>query len=317
MEEKPSQATKTIRITRTEAYAMRLAKPRKKPMTFLLWSLAILAVLAGALWVFQDIWLPYWLPEDEPAPPAPATTAEVEPVVAEPVSPAPVFERTAAVFTLDYLSAATWDHPDFIRGVRLYNRAIDQLRLARQSSSTPSLLESVRSDALQAAVLFDSVQPLAPAGVSIAGYADRARRLAAEAVPADRASAKPQAAETMTLKQLKAHPEFQRGAQLFNQALEQFNRYKKSPARKDLLGPTEDLARQAGETFEGLKRQVPAGLHDDLDRIIHQCYGMVSACRGARLSDGSAGKENTRPDFNRGTAGPSRRPALPAYQPVQ
>ena len=134
MEENHPQATRKIRVTRSEAYAMRMASPRKKRVTFTLAGLLILGVLGSGLWLFQDTWLPYWLPEAE----EPATVTE-EPAEAQIPAAAPETSAPAPSIQtskLDYLSAAVWDHPQFLQGVRLFNRALDQVR-KYQRARTP------------------------------------------------------------------------------------------------------------------------------------------------------------------------------------
>jgi hypothetical protein len=326
--EKKSTATKTIRLTRTEAYALKLAKPRQRRATFAAGGLLVAAILGTGLWHFQDWWLPFWLPETPEAPatatPAPTPTTPVAaPVPTEPVArPAEPLEPE-----LDYLSAAIWDEPRFLQGVRLFNQAIDRHRNYLLNRDRTEWLAQIEDGALQAGHHFEALRAEAPASVPLGDYLARTRRLVAEArrlgrmaAPAAPAAvakapppAKPAAPET-DAEGLRQHPDYAKGARLFNQALEQFNQYKANTARTDLLPSTEELARQAGQTFEALKRQMPAPLHPEIDRHIHQSYGIVSACRGAQLA---AGSEPAAPTFDRGTTGPSRRPALPAYQPVQ
>ena len=96
----------------------------------------------------------------------------------------------------------------------------------------------------------------------------------------------------------------------------QFNQYKTNLDQTNLLEPIEELARKAGEKFEVVKRLAAETDHAEIDRLRHQCYGLVSACRGARLSQGDRDSSSAAPTFDRSTTGPSRRPALPAYQPI-
>ncbi|NCA82586.1 MAG: hypothetical protein EOM72_07525, partial [Opitutae bacterium] len=65
MEASPPKAPKKIRLTRAEAYAMRISSPRKKKLTFGLIALLIAVALGNVLWHFQDLWLSYWLPDPE------------------------------------------------------------------------------------------------------------------------------------------------------------------------------------------------------------------------------------------------------------
>ncbi len=321
--EKKATATKTIRITRTEAYAMRMAGPRKRKLTFTLAGLLIAIILGSLLWLWQDAWLPYWL-EAVPAA-APAETTEAVPETPAP-APAPVAAPAAPVAEtrpaeapesgLDYLSAAVWDDPRFRHGVRRFNQAIDRHRQVRGQAKSEALAQ-IEEGAMQAGQVFEELRAEAPASVPIDDYISRTHRLVAETRRAARAAAPqpapPPVTAELTAEAMRRHPDFLKGARLFNRALEQFNQFKADPGRTDLLQPTEELARQAGQTFEALKRTMPASLHKEIDRQIHQSYGIVSACRGAQLKDGGVRDPSTP---GRGTTGPGRRPALPAYQPV-
>ena len=113
-----------------------------------------------------------------------------------------------------------------------------------------------------------------------------------------------------------ALPDYREGTRFFNLALAQFNQYKTNPDQTNLLEPIEALAKKAGEKFEAVKRLAAEADHAEIDRLRHQCYGLVSACRGARLSHDDRNSSPTASTFDRSTTGPSRRPALPAYQPI-
>lgn len=324
--ERPAAGPKTIRLTRAEAYALKLARPRKRSATFLVAGLLLAVILGSVLWLFQDWWLPWWLPEnqstDTPAaetavpPGAPAPAPALQPAPSSSAAPGP-----AASGELTYLSVALWDHPDFVQAVRLFNRALDRQRASTGAPVSPEELIAIGRDAAAAGRQFEALKPGAPAGVPLDGYVAAARRLTEEirrqlSEQTARAAADSRPAESPPSDgSYKSLPDYREGARLFNQALEHFNHFKAHPDRLDRLDPAEDLARQAGQKFEAVKRQSAAADHAALDRLIHQCYGLVSACRGARLSGGD-GAETETPSFDRGTTGPRRRPALPAYQPV-
>jgi hypothetical protein len=106
------------------------------------------------------------------------------------------------------------------------------------------------------------------------------------------------------------HPDYLEGARLFNQALAQYKLFLANKSRTELLKPIEEDAFLAAKKFESLKGQAP----DDvpLGDHITQCYKLVSDCRRLNLEGAHSGPE---PPFDRSTTGPSRRPALPAYQP--
>jgi len=307
-----STATKTIRLTRAEVYAMRLRTPRKKRLAFSLVGLLIAAALGNVLWYFQDHWLPFWLPpetsvqlEPEAAPPAARDASTAAPMPPPAVSPEPDEEAK-----LDFLSAALWDDPRFILGVRTFNQAFDRYRRFLNDRTQAPLLPQIETGAAEAVKIFEALRPEAPPAIPVAAYAERGKNLLAEiarlrqpAVPVAAAAPRKVPAED-----LRRHPDFQNASRLFNQALEQFNQFKANTSRTELLDPVEDLARQAGEKFEALKPQASPSFHPELDRLIHQSYGLVSACRGARLK---AGESRSSP-----AGGPKRRrPPLPAYQP--
>ena len=304
-----SAATKTNRLTRAEIYAMKIAKPRRRPMAFLLGSLATAAILGSALWLLRDYWLPYWLPEPiaaEAPSPAAAPEAPTPPaVLPPPAAPEPPVAAFAPE-TLDFLSAAAWDHPPFLQAVRAFNQALERSRPARAGGNDAPLLARIEETGTRAAGVFDSLAGEAPAAVPLAAYAAQARRLAAEARQLAAPPPAPAPPPELTAEEMRKDPDFLEAARLFNRALEQFNLYRADTSRTDRLGPAEDFARQAGQKFEALKQRAPEHFFRELDRHIHQSYGIVSACRGAQLQRGGA---TTSPE----PAGPSRRPALPAY----
>lgn len=315
----PPPSRKKIRLTRAEAYAMGIPGQRKRRWTFGLVGLLIALALGGALWRFQDLWVPYWFPEE--AAPAAEKAADAEDSTAgQPIETAAEAQAAAAVAHLDFLSAAVWDHPQFLLGVRLFNQALDRHRQFLRDRKPATLLAQIEEGATQAARLFDSLRVEAPAAVAIGDYAAAGERLAAEA----RRLARPAPPEAQTAKPVPSsssavahqpgqpwqHPDYLQGARLFNQALEQYKLFLADKTRTELLKPIEESSFQAAKTFESLKGQAPEGV--PLNDHITQCYKLISDCRRQHLEGANAEPANP---FDRGTAGPSRRPALPAYQP--
>lgn len=304
---------------------MGLSAPRKKRLAFGLIALLVAAVLGNVLWHFQDLWLPYWLPEEPPAPEAarpaaaPPATAALAPAPA--AAPPATAALTPAPAALDYLSAAVWDHPQFQQGVKMFNQALDDCRQFQQAPASLTPLIRAEQGALQAAQVFAALKPDAPAAVPIGDCEARCQQLlarirtlakAAAPAPAAAAPAAPKLPD-IDPQVMRQDPAYLAGARLFNQAVENFKLYQANTTRKELLDATEEAARQAAEAFEALKKRMPGNVHAELDRQLHQCYGLVSACRGQRLEKEGAGDAGK--SFERGTAGPNRRPALPAYQP--
>ncbi|MDD2239939.1 MAG: hypothetical protein PHI93_04665 [Kiritimatiellae bacterium] len=299
---------------------MKLAKPRRKRMKFALVGLLAMAVLGGLLWQFQDLWLSYWVPESREGPPAalPAT----EPVAPQPPAPTPdTLLAPPDTDELTTLSAAPWDDPRFRQGVRLFNQARERHHALRGATVTVENLAAIGRDAVQAGRLFDLLKPDAPDGLSLDAYSARAYRLATDirqqmdalATPRVPPPPPPDSPATGSYQTL---PDYREGSRFFNQALAQFNQYKTNPGQTHLLSPIEELARKAAEKFEAVKRQVPEADHAEIDRLRHQCYGLISACRGVSLRDGERHNAPAAPPFKRSTTGPRRRPALPAYQPI-
>ena len=324
--ERPAAGPKTIRLTRAEAYALKLARPRKRSARFLAAGLLLAVILGSVLWLLQDWWLPWWLPEnqstDTPAAESIPRSAAPAPVPAPATASAPsAAPDPAARGELTYLSVALWDHPDFVQAVRLFNRTLDRRRESIGSPVSSEELLAIGRDAAAAGRQFEALKPGAPAGVPLDGYVAAARRLTEDirrqlSEQTARAAAGSTPAEAPASDgAYKTLPDYREGARLFNQALEHFNHFKAHPDQLARLDPAEDLARQAGQKFEAVKRQAADADHAAIDRLIHQCYGLVSACRGARLREGGGGDSDA-PAFDRGTTGPRRRPALPAYQPV-
>ena len=337
MDEAPQQppptGRKKIRLTKSEAYAMQISSPRKKRLAFGAGGLLVALALAAALWHFQDLWLPYWLPEQEPA--VPAATPETAPVAepaptgaAAPTASAPVAPAEAPA-TLDFLTATAWDHPEFLRGVRLFNQALDRLRTFRRDGRPRDLLQQIEDGALQAADAFDQIRAQAPADVPLAEYVLRSRKLAQEARNLARPAAVPAQAPAVAAAPPRPKPtapppkpgeawqdpDYLEGARLFNQALEQYKRFLADKSRLELLKPIEETAFQAAKKFESLQGLVPANV--PLGDNISQCYRLISDCRRQHLEAGSGDAGADDDTGARGkVVGPNRRPALPAYQPT-
>ncbi len=321
----PPTGRKKIRLTKSEVYAMQISSPRKKRIAFGLVGLLVLAALGNVLWYFQDSWLPYWFPADEA--PADAT----QPVEAESTAPAASAEPAAGVsspapaapIALDFLSAAAWDHPQFILGVRLFNQALDRYRAYQRDRRPDGQLKLIEDGALQAAVAFNQIRAEAPAAVPLAEYIARCQKLALEARNFGRPAAIPAPAPVVkapprpTAPPLKPgeawqDPDYLEGAKLFNQALQQYKQFLDDKSQVDLLKSIEETAFQAAKKFEAIQSvaptNVPVGDH------ISKCYRLISDCRRQNLEFGSA-PENDSPGSRGKVVGPNRRPALPAYQP--
>lgn len=336
MDEAPQQppptGRKKIRLTKSEAYAMQLASPRKTRLAFGAVGLLVAAVLGAALWHFQDLWLPYWLPDQAPAvsaaAPEPAPAAEAVPAVpAVPAATAPVAPAEAPA-TLEFLTATAWDHPEFLRGVRLFNQALDRLRTFRRDGRPRDLLQQIEDGARQAAATFDQLRAQAPADVPLAEYVLRSHKLAQAARdlarPAAVAAPTPSAAAppprpTPTAPPPKPgetwqDPDYLEGARLFNRALEQYRLFLADKSRQELLKTIEETAFQAAKKFESLQSAAPTNV--PLGDHISQCYRLVSDCRRLNLESGSiAGGADDATGARGKVVGPNRRPALPAYQP--
>ncbi|HRT04426.1 MAG TPA: hypothetical protein P5204_01880 [Kiritimatiellia bacterium] len=328
----PPAGRKKIRLTKSEAYAMQISSPRKKRIAFGAGGALVAAVLAAALWRFQDQWLPYWLPEREPAVPAaaPETAPSAEPVAADRAAPAAAAPAAPveAPATLEFLTATAWDHPEFLRGVRLFNQALDRLRAFRRDGRPRDLLQQIEDGALQAATTFDQLRAQAPADVPLAEYVLRSRKLAQEARNLARPAALPAPAPAVAAPPPRPkptapppkpgeawqEPDYLEGARLFNQALEQYKRFLADKSQLDLLKPIEETAFQAAKKFESLQGLAPTNV--PLGDNISQCYRLISDCRRQHLESGNAGGAADEETGARGkVVGPNRRPALPAYQP--
>lgn len=318
-------ARKKIRLTRAEAYALELANPRRRRMMpGLIGLLVLLALGGGLLWHFQDSWLPFWPPGKSSAP---ATAPESAPGAENATSNRADDSGTTATATaplsseLDFLSAVAWDHPRFQHGVRLFNQALDRYRSFAKNPQASELARQIEDGALEAASIFDEIRAKAPPAVPLADYIARCQQLVLETrrlvrpAPASPVAPRPAEPARANVPPFRPgepwqHPDYLAGAILFNQALEQYKVFLADKSRMELLKPIEDLAFQAAKKFEALKGLAPAGV--PLGDHITQCYKLISDCRRQHLEGVSAEPANP---FSRGTTGPSRRPALPAYQP--
>ena len=328
----PPTGRKKIRLTKSEAYALQISSPRKKRLAFGAVGLLVAAVLAAALWHFRDLWLPYWLPDQAPAvsaaAPATAPAAEAVPAVpAVPAATAPVAPAETPA-TLEFLTATAWDHPEFLRGVRLFNQALDRLRTFRRDGRPRDLLQQIEDGARQAAATFDQIRAQAPADVPLAEYVLRSHKLAQEARNLARPAAGPAPAPAVAAPPPRPKPtapppkpgeawqdpDYLEGARLFNRALEQYKLFLADKSRLELLKPIEETAFQAAKKFESLQGLAPANV--PLGDNISQCYRLISDCRRQHLEAGSGDAGTEDETGARGkVVGPNRRPALPAYQP--
>ena len=328
-------ARKKIRLTKSEAYAMGISSPRKKGLTFGAIGLLCVAVLGAVLWRFQDLWLPYWIPSDAgtelPVPaPAPEPSSD-KPATAIPsaATDAPTAPVPAPA-TLEFLTATAWDHPEFLRGVRLFNQALDRFRAFQRDGRPRDLLPQIEDGALQAAAAFDKLRAEAPTGVPLAEYVARCQKLAldarnlahpasslasAPAAPSAAAATPPRRPATPPPKPGEAwqDPDYLEGAKLFNQALEQYQLFLADKSHAELLKPIEDTAFQAAKKFEAIQESAPTNV--PIGDHVAKCYRLIADCRRQNLE--SATPESGDSTSRGKVVGPSRRPALPAYQPPQ
>lgn len=107
-------------------------------------------------------------------------------------------------------------------------------------------------------------------------------------------------------------PEFQAAARLFNQALADFRTFSADPTRTDLLPAIEERAVQAAKAFEALPPSAAPG--ENIPALISQCYRLVSDARSRHLANPAPSTPSSSSSKIK-TAGPRRRPALPAYTP--
>ncbi len=324
----PPTGRKKIRLSRAEAHALGLAAPRKKGIAFGSVSLLLAVALGGVLWHFRDFWLPYWQAKTNPPPPAAPAMSGTEPLVAAESADAPKPPPPPVALphpeSLDFLSAAVWDHPPFLQGVAAYNEALDRYRRFLTDRANLAPLLQAEESALQAGRIFAAIQADAPATVPVTEYAARCQSLLVEirrlgqassrsassagggaAAPESQVASPPASGATWPA------PDYLEGAKLFNQALEQYRLFLADKTRTELLKPIEEAAFQAAKKFEALKGLAPAGV--PLNENIAQCYKLISDCRRQNLERAGSGTESGK--SGRGTVGPHRRPALPPYQP--
>ena len=324
--EQPPKTPKKIRVTRTEAYAMRISTPRKQRVTFGLIALLIAVTLGVVLWHFQDLWVSYWLPEKEPAPPVAVPAAEEATPATPAAAPAEPEIPVALGPEMDFLSAAVWSHPQFLQGVRMFNEALDQKRTFQRDRKPFALLTKAGEGATQAAQVFEALRAEAPPSVPLGDYVARCRQLVAEVRRLGHSVQPPAPAQPQPVSAPKPpprpatpppkpgetwqDPDYLEGARLFNQALAQYKLFLANKSRTEFLKPIEDDAFQAAKKFEAIRAaaptNVPVGDH------ISQCYKLISDCRRQNLEGASSDADTPNA---RGTVGPSHRPALPAYQP--
>ena len=334
MDEIPSQPPaasprKKIRLTKSEVYAMGISSPKKKRIAFGLVGLLLLAALGNLLWYFQDLWLPYWFPSEN-APALVEAAANENP--AAPAIPMPPANEASAPTpdpaTLDFLSATAWNHPQFIQGVRQFNQALDRYRIFLRDRRPAELLKQAEDGALKAAMAFDQIRAEAPAAVPLAEYIARCQKLAVEArnltrppsalapppapqpvvaapPPPRPATPPPKPGETWQ------DPDFLEGAKLFNQALEQYKLFLADKSHLELLKPIEDTAFQAAKKFEAIQNSAPSTV--PIGDHVSKCYRLIADCRRQNLEAANPASGDSAPHGK--VVGPSRRPALPAYQP--
>ncbi|HBA83999.1 MAG TPA: hypothetical protein DCZ95_07900 [Verrucomicrobia bacterium] len=77
------------------------------------------------------------------------------------------------------------------------------------------------------------------------------------------------------------HPDFQRAARDFNQALALYKQFQTDRKDPSLLQQAEKLSRQAQKTFESLKNRAPADV--PIEQTIQQCYHLIADCRHSTL----------------------------------
>ena len=327
----PPTGRKKIRLTKSEVYAMQISSPRKKRLAFGAVGLLVAAALAAALWHYQDMWLPYWLPEQAPAVSGETVAGTAPAAEAVPAGgAAPAAAPAEAPATLEFLTATAWDHPEFLRGVRLFNQALDRLRAFQRDGRPRDLLPQIEEGALQAAATFEKLRPEAPAAASLAEYVARCQKLALEArrlarppgaaaAPAPAVAAPPPrpkpTAPAPKPGEAWQDPDYLEGGRLFNQALQQYKLFLADKTRLEQLKSIEETAFRAAKKFEALQGLAPTNV--PLGDNISQCYRLISDCRRQHLESGAGGGGDADDGGARGkVVGPNRRPALPAYQPT-
>ncbi len=111
-----------------------------------------------------------------PAPAAPAAAAVPATEPEPPPEPEPLSARTGTV------TPGAWNHPGFIQAANLFNQALVayQAHLRNPDPQDPALA-AILSDAQYAALLFETIKPMAPAGVPITTYANQCYQLVNDA----------------------------------------------------------------------------------------------------------------------------------------
>ena len=110
-----------------------------------------------------------------PAPVAAPARAKTEPASAEPVLPPEPEPLSASTGTV---TPGSWNHPGFIQAANLFNQTLAayQAHLKKPDPQDPALI-SLGADAQYAALLFETLQPEAPASVPVLLYANQCYQL--------------------------------------------------------------------------------------------------------------------------------------------
>lgn len=78
-----------------------------------------------------------------------------------------------------------------------------------------------------------------------------------------------------------SNPDFVRGAQQFNAALEQYKKYQRSRTDPQILATAEKQCRAAIAAFESVRTEAPPEIH--IEELIRQCYQLISDIRQCTL----------------------------------
>ncbi len=326
MQTNPQSKQKKISLSRTEAYAMQQARPvARSRWPGLLVAVLLIAAAATALWYWQDQWRPLLFPVPE--------TPEENGAAAEPADetpPAPIIHSLADV---TYLSAAGWDNAEFRRAVVSFNEAYDIYLPSRAAHVPMAALAQAEQLVITAARQFAALQAEVPPHIPLADYLtacrlllDELRRLAQDPRTAPPPSQAHLAAHARAATDTPAQPtdapsaatpapwqnaDYAEGARLFNQALAQYNQFLADKSQTGLLKSIEELAFQSAKKFEAVRDAAPS--HIPIADHITQSYKLISDVRRQNLELDTQGSTTVH-QLKRGTTGPKRRPALPAYQ---